>query len=85
MGDFVACYEAENRHKRKETDRFHAFDYDDLVKRDKASLDIFWLKDDSLEDAANLPPPDVIPAEIVEDLQAALDEFALIAEDLQKR
>ena len=84
LDDFVACYHAENRHKRKETDRFHAFDYDDLVKRDKASLDIFWLKDDSLEDAANLPAPDVIAAEIVEDLQAALDEFALIAEDLRR-
>jgi type I restriction enzyme M protein len=55
-----------------------------LVKRDKASLDIFWLKDDSLEDAANLPAPDIIAAEIVEDLQAALDEFALIAGDLRK-
>jgi type I restriction enzyme M protein len=84
LDDFVACYKAENRHKRKETERFHAFSYDELVKRDKASLDIFWLKDDSLEDAANLPAPDVIAAEIVEDLQAALDEFALIAEDLRK-
>jgi type I restriction enzyme M protein len=84
LDDFVACYHAENRHKRKETERFHAFAYDDLIKRDKASLDIFWLKDDSLEDAANLPAPDVIAAEIVEDLQAALDEFALIAEDLRK-
>jgi type I restriction enzyme M protein len=84
LDDFVACYNAENRHKRKETERFHAFPYDELVKRDKASLDIFWLKDDSLEDAANLPAPDVIAAEIVEDLQAALDEFALIAEDLRK-
>jgi type I restriction enzyme M protein len=64
--------------------RFHAFTYDELIRRDKASLDIFWLKDESLEDAANLPAPDVIAAEIVEDLQAALDEFALIAEDLRK-
>jgi type I restriction enzyme M protein len=54
------------------------------MKRDKASLDIFWLKDDNLEYAANFPASDVIDAEIVEDLHAALDEFALIAEDLQK-
>jgi type I restriction enzyme M protein len=54
------------------------------VKRDKASLDTFWLKDESLEDSANLPAPDVLAAEIIEDLQAALDEFALIAEDLRK-
>jgi len=84
LDDFVACYKASNRHKRKETERFHVFNYDDLIKRDKASLDIFWLKDESLEDAANLPEPGVIAAEIVEDLQAALDEFALIAADLQK-
>jgi type I restriction enzyme M protein len=84
LDDFVACYHADNRHKRKETDRFHAFTYDELVKRDKASLDIFWLRDESLEDAANLPAPDVIAAEIVEDLQAALDEFALIATDLRR-
>jgi type I restriction enzyme M protein len=83
LDDFVACYKAENRHKRKESERFHCFTYDELVKRDKASLDIFWLKDDSLEDAANLPAPDVIAAEIMEDLQAALDEFALIAADLR--
>ena len=84
LDDFVKCYKADNRHKREETERFHAFTYDELVKRDKASLDIFWLKDESLEDAANLPAPDVIAAEIVEDLQAALDEFALIAEGLRK-
>jgi type I restriction enzyme M protein len=83
LDDFVACYKTENRHKRKESERFHCFTYDELVKRDKASLDIFWLKDNSLEDAANLPAPDVIAAEIMEDLQAALDEFALIAADLR--
>ncbi len=84
LDDFVKCYNPENRHQREETERFKAFTYDDLIKRDKASLDIFWLKDESLEDSANLPDPDVIAAEIVEDLQAALDEFALIAADLKK-
>lgn len=54
------------------------------MKRDKVSLDIFWLKDDSLEDSANLPDPDMIAAEIVEDLQAALDQFAAISMDLAK-
>lgn len=52
------------------------------MARDKASLDIFWLRDDSLEDTENLPPPGVIAAEIVEDLEAALAEFAEIAETL---
>src|SRR5258707_941692 len=84
LDDFVACYHPENRNRRKETERFKAFTYDELIKRDKASLDIFWLKDESLEDSANLPDPHVIAADIVEDLQAALDEFALIAGDLKK-
>ena len=54
------------------------------MKRDKVSLDIFWLKDESLEDSANLPDPDVIAAEVAEDLQAALDQFSQIAADLRK-
>ena len=56
--------------------------YDELISRDKASLDISWLKDDSLADSDNLPSPDVIAQEIVEDLQAALEQFKLIAGDL---
>jgi type I restriction enzyme M protein len=84
LDDFVKCFNAAHRQKRKETERFKCFTYEELIKRDKASLDIFWLKDESLEDSANLPDPDVIAAEIVEDLQAALDEFSLIASDLKK-
>jgi len=49
-----------------------------------ANLDIFWLKDESLEDSANLPDPDIIVAESVEDLEAALQQFAAIANDLKK-
>jgi len=84
LDDFVSCYHPENRHKRKATDRFKSFSYQDLVKRDKANLDIFWLKDDSLEDSANLPAPEIIAAEIAEDLQAALDQFSQIAADLKR-
>ena len=82
LDDFIACYKPENRHKRKEKERFHVFAYDGLIKRDKVSLDIFWLKDDSPEDSANLPEPDVIASEIAEDLQAALDQFLQIAAEL---
>ena len=82
LDDFVACYHPENRHERTETERFKCFTYDDLIKRDKVNLDIFWLKDESLEDSANLPAPDIIAAEIVEDLEAALEQFAEIAADL---
>jgi type I restriction enzyme M protein len=84
LDDFVACYNPENRFERKPSDRFHSFDYEDLLKRDKVNLDIFWLKDDSLEDSANLPEPDIIATEIAEDLEAALDQFAQIAADLKK-
>ena len=84
LDDFVTCYQSANRYQRKETERFKAFAYDDLLKRDKVNLDIFWLKDDSLEDSANLPAPGVIAAEIVEDLRAALEQFDMIAEDLKK-
>ena len=84
LDDFVACYNPKNRHQRKEADRFKSYTYEELTKRDKLNLDIFWLKDESLEDSANLPDPDVIAAEIVEDLQAALAQFAEIASDLKK-
>jgi type I restriction enzyme M protein len=82
LDDFVARYHAENRHQREEGERFRAFSYDDLLKRDKLSLDLFWLRDESLEGADTLPPPDVLAASIVEDLQAALEQFLAIAEDL---
>jgi type I restriction enzyme M protein len=62
--------------------RWRAYSHAELLARDKASLDIFWLKDDSLADSDNLPPPGVIAQEIVEDLQAALEQFRLIAGDL---
>ena len=55
-----------------------------LIKRDKVNLDIFWLKDEALEESANLPAPEVIAADIVEDLQAALAQFAEIAADLKR-
>ncbi|PZR74989.1 MAG: DNA methyltransferase [Chthoniobacterales bacterium] len=73
-----------NRHERKETDRFKSFTYLELIKRDKINLDIFWLKDESLEDSANLPDPGVIALEITEDLEAALAQFAEIAADLKR-
>jgi type I restriction enzyme M protein len=83
LDDFVACYQPDGREKRKESERFHRFTYEELLQRDKVSLDITWLRDDSLEDIDNLPPPEVIAQEIVEDLEAALSEFAAIAESLQ--
>ena len=82
LDDFVACYHSDNRLERQETERFRRFSYDELVKRDKANLDIFWLRDESMEDSATLPPPDVIAEEILEDLRAALEHLEEIAGDL---
>jgi type I restriction enzyme M protein len=64
---------------------WRSYDYDELIARDKASLDIFWLKDESLEASDNLPDPDVIAQEIVEDLEAALEQFREIVSDLGSR
>jgi len=83
LDDFVTCYRPENRAERTESERFKAFTYEELTKRDKANLDIFWLKDDALEESANLPAPGVIAQEIMDDLEAALEQFAAIAEDLK--
>ena len=82
LDEFVRCYNPANRHQRSEGERFRRFSYEDLIKRDKANLDIFWLRDESLGDSSDLPDPAVLAAEIVEDLQAALDQFAQIAADL---
>jgi type I restriction enzyme M protein len=62
--------------------RWRAYDYEELVGRDKANLDIFWIKDESLEESENLPTPDVLAQDIVEDLEAALEQFREIAMDL---
>jgi type I restriction enzyme M protein len=82
LDDFVACFRPDTRHERVESERFRRFTYDELMQRDKASLDVFWLRDESLEDGENLPPPEVLAAEIVEDLEAALAQFAEVAETL---
>lgn len=62
--------------------RWRAFDYEELEKRDKANLDIFWLRDKSLEDSDDLPDPDVLAQEIADDLQTALDQITAIAGEL---
>jgi type I restriction enzyme M protein len=84
LDDFVASYKPGARGERAESERFKRFGYEELLQRDKVSLDITWLRDESLEDVDNLPPPEVIAQEIVEDLEAALAEFAAIADSLAK-
>jgi len=93
LDDFVTCYKpGQPIEQRRPTwsatnpdGRWRAYPYADLIARDKANLDLFWLRDESLEDSANLPDPDLIAAEIIEDLEAVLEQFRLIAEDLGEK
>jgi type I restriction enzyme M protein len=82
LEDFVHRYTADNRSQREPSDQFRRFEVDELLARDKTNLDIFWLKDDSLEDIDSLPPPDVIATEIVDNLQAALEAFQAVSDEL---
>ncbi|SMP59362.1 N-6 DNA Methylase [Desulfonatronum zhilinae] len=75
--DFVRCF-----HERTETERFRRFSYEELARRDKLNLDIFWLKDDSLEDMDSLPEPAVLAAAIIENLEAALEQFRGVSQEL---
>ena len=90
LDDFVGCYKAGRRHERENTwsegntkGRWRSFSYEELINRDKLNLDIFWLRDESLEDSENLPDPEVLVAEIVEDLHSALEAFQAIAQELE--
>ena len=91
LQDFVACYNPLNRHKRQETwheqngpeGRWRKYSYEQLIARDKTSLDIFWLKDKSLADLDNLPEPDELALEIIENLEAGLNSFREIAAALR--
>jgi type I restriction enzyme M protein len=89
LDEFVACYHPENRHERQPSwsesnpdGRWRCFTYEELLARDKVNLDIFWLRDESLEDSANLPDPDVLAREIVEELGAALEQFEAILQEM---
>jgi type I restriction enzyme M protein len=84
LEDFIKCYNPENRHERNETECFKAFTYSELTQRDKANLDITLLKDESLEDTENLPAPEVLAAEIAENLESALEQFNSIVEELDE-
>jgi type I restriction enzyme M protein len=89
MNDFIACYNPENRYKRKETwskdnpnGRWRKFSYDELIARDKTNLDISWVKDESLADLDNLPDPDILATEIIENVEAGLYSFKAIVETI---
>lgn len=82
LQDFIKCYNPKNRFKRKETESFKKFTYEEIIARDKTNLDIFWLKDESLGDMDNLPDPDLLAQEIVENLESGLESFREIVNNL---
>ncbi|WP_228765066.1 class I SAM-dependent DNA methyltransferase [Aeromicrobium sp. S22] len=86
LDEFVDAYlSGKSRHERVESERWKSFTHDDLIARDKVNLDITWLRDASLEDSDNLPAPEIIAREIVEELTAALVEFEAVASALESR
>ena len=89
LDEFVNLYNPKNRHERHATwceattdGRWRSYDYADLMARDKASLDIFWLRDESLENSDNLPEPGDIARDMVADLESALEQLKLIVDDI---
>lgn len=91
LKEFIECYNPENRFNRKETwsddkpdGRWRKFTYDEIIKRDKTSLDIFWLKDKSLADLDNLPEPDILAKEIIDNLEDGLESFKKVISNLGK-
>jgi type I restriction enzyme M protein len=84
LQDFITAFSAEDRSSRVESERFRCFSYEDLVSRDKLNLDITWLKDDSLEDPDALLPPDILIAEIQDELAAILADVGDLAVGLSR-
>lgn len=92
LDDFVACYNPANRHKRNEVyhteknpeGRWRKFTYDEIIARDKTSLDITWIKDKSLADLDNLPDPDEIASDIIENIESGLESFKAVISALNK-
>ncbi|MGX5687118.1 N-6 DNA methylase [Chryseobacterium cucumeris] len=90
LEDFVTCYNSSNINNRKETwseenpdGRWKKFTYEEIIARDKTSLDIFWIKDQSLTDLDNLPEPDILAQEIIDNIESALASFKEIMKDLE--
>lgn len=90
LQEFIECYNPKNRHKRSETwnaetnpdGRWRKYSYDELIVRDKTSLDLFWLKDKSLADLENLPEPEILADEIIQNIEAGLESFRNVAASL---
>jgi type I restriction enzyme M protein len=92
LDEFVECYRPADRNRRKPTwsektpdGRWRPYTYDEILARDKVSLDLFWLRDESLEDSASLPDPHLLAQEIADDLRSALGQIEDVLGDLERR
>jgi type I restriction enzyme M protein len=92
LDEFVECYRPADRHNRKATwsekapeGRWRPYTYEEILARDKVSLDLFWLRDESLEDSASLPDPHLLAQEIADDLRSALAQIEDVLGDLEQR
>jgi type I restriction enzyme M protein len=92
LDEFVECYRPTDRNNREATwsedspdGRWRPYTYDEILARDKVSLDLFWLRDESLEDSASLPEPHLLAQEIADDLRAALAQIEDVLGDLEGR
>jgi type I restriction enzyme M protein len=83
LEEFIECYKVDNFEARIENERFKCFSYDEIITRPLTNLDIFWLKDDSLEDLFSLDAPDVIARDILENLESVMNEFSAIVDALE--
>ena len=93
LAEFIECYRPKNRHTRKATwdaetnpeGRWRRYTYEEFTARDKTSLDVFWLKDKGLTDLDNLPEPNILAEEIIENLEAGLASFRAVLAGLKVR
>lgn len=91
LQEFIKRYNAGNINKRVETwskensdSRWRKYTYEEILERDKTNLDIFWAKDQSLINLENLPNPDILANEIIENLEAGLTSFREIMETMNE-
>jgi type I restriction enzyme M protein len=84
LKDFIKYYNSKNRQQRTETERFKPYTYENLIQRDRATLDITWIKDESLEELEHLPEPEILAAEILEKLEDALEQFRSMRKNLME-
>jgi type I restriction enzyme M protein len=81
LADFVECYSSDDRTKRRESDRFRRYSYDDIVRRNRTSLDVQW---SHANETRVKDTPQALMAEILDDLKEAMQEFEAAQAELQR-